>query len=267
VQVVMRDASGAVVLQRPVEVSVGNTDIGVTVVLTRSCVDVTCPGPTDPAGNVACLAGFCVPAACRAGALQNCGPVQCIADIGCGLPSGCATPHCVGGACLSELDDGACGEGEQCVAGGGCAPAAVTDGGMPDAEMDSGAPDTGLPDAGLCPAVTFTPYAGQPCSRALYDCLLGCADGACTETCLTGFGSDDCTTCLNAGLIECAIDAGCRGRWNCWAPCAMDMCPDNIYACLDTGSGCDETADLINCVNAAASSGAGCGYTPDCFAM
>ena len=160
-QVAMRDSTGAIVLRRPVEVTVRG-DLGITVAMTRDCLGVSCPGAADAASATACLGGSCVEAECRVGVLQLCGSVRCIADIGCGMPAGCVTPRCVGGACVFELDQSMCASGEICDAIQSCVgelppnDAGTRDVGTPDAGCEPDCPDTGAP----CPLAPISPFVG-----------------------------------------------------------------------------------------------------------
>jgi hypothetical protein len=139
---------------------------GITVVLSRDCANVTCPGPDDPSDLQACLGSQCVSPYCTEESPDECGPPACTAASDCVSSVACAVPRCVAGACLFGGDDSACGSSEYCDPTTGCrARAGVMDSGTPDAAPDApddatsdAAPDGGSP---RCPA-------GDPAVVALY---------------------------------------------------------------------------------------------------
>ncbi len=143
----LRDDVGAVVVERHTSLHV-EEDLGITVVITRDCVGVSCP---DDAGGVAltCHGGRCVPPECSPALPTSCGTPECGGDADCGSCGVCAD-----GVCLSPATSG-------CVVDAGPGDGAVdapmsdaaTDGGSdaaPDAGTDGGSPsvcdttDTGL---------------------------------------------------------------------------------------------------------------------------
>ncbi|RLB55789.1 MAG: hypothetical protein DRJ42_05160 [Deltaproteobacteria bacterium] len=93
--------------------------IAVTVVLTRSCIGVRCPGESDAEDATECVGGHCVspectpenPAACAA---------ACEADAQCATRVSCAPATCDEGFCLDQPDHSLCGDGEYCDSGRGC---------------------------------------------------------------------------------------------------------------------------------------------------
>jgi len=111
---------GAVVAARPVSIEVDGP-LGVTVVLARECVDVTCPLPDGDPTATACAGGNCVDAACTVENPAACGDAECNTAGDCDPPpAACASAECAGTVCLSRPDDSVCSEGEYCDVALGC---------------------------------------------------------------------------------------------------------------------------------------------------
>jgi len=100
-------------------------DTGVSVVITRDCVGVSCPDPSASA----CFGGRCVAQACWDGNPGACGDGECIADADCTSGLGCVVPICVSGACLMPTDHDRCASGQRCDIVLGCV-GGPGDGGM-----------------------------------------------------------------------------------------------------------------------------------------
>jgi len=114
--VLLEEADGTVLLQRPVELGLGES-FAVTVLITRDCRGVVCG---DEAAS-ACLGGACVPAECRPGASEFCPPAECAENADCAAEMGtCVVPTCAGETCLYERSDSLCMDGEYCGASGEC---------------------------------------------------------------------------------------------------------------------------------------------------
>jgi len=143
VQVELLDAMGAVVMARLTRLSL-SSDYGLTVLMTRDCAGVTCPGSGDPATATACLGGRCVDETCSPEAPASCPAPECMADGDCAATAACATGRCIEGACFVDGDDTSCGAGSYCDVETGCAPLP----GVGDAGMDTGVDDTGVGDTG-----------------------------------------------------------------------------------------------------------------------
>lgn len=112
------DDGGRVVARRDVLVQ-HQTDLVVTVVLTRDCRDVSCPSsPTSSATS--CLGGECVDPTCVEGDEETCNP-GCSVDADCAPMAPCARPVCSSGVCLYGADD-SCGADEYCDPNAGCVP-------------------------------------------------------------------------------------------------------------------------------------------------
>jgi hypothetical protein len=177
VRVRLLGGDGATLLERlaVVEVPPGFPHI-VTLVLTRDCRGVMCPGPADNPTLLACLAGRCVDPACSEENPEACGPGDCTDAAECPAAASCSEPRCVTGACLYEERAGACEATEWCNPERGCAPLPdAADGGTPPADagapaadagalsMDAGSPplDAGAPDGGPVDPATLGPF-GPP---------------------------------------------------------------------------------------------------------
>lgn len=174
------DAAGRLVSSRPTLLDVRG-EAGLTVLLTRDCVGVECPG-AGPPELLACLAGMCVDPRCHPATPEFCPAPRCV-DVGAceAALADCAAPACEEGVCLAREGPGACGDGEWCHPEVGCTPLTPVADAGPPAPVDAGAMDagscerlecdtgdpcelglTGCPDLGECEAVGFRP-AGTPC--------------------------------------------------------------------------------------------------------
>ncbi len=107
------------VLSRDLRVQVDGRE-AVTVVFTRSCRGVSCPGDGDDSSADACFGGRCVAAGCTLENPTQCGAPSCTADADCSAADECSVARCVGGACALEIEPGACGPGRGCVPARGC---------------------------------------------------------------------------------------------------------------------------------------------------
>jgi hypothetical protein len=111
---------GEEVVARGTRVTLSGQSTGVTVLISRSCEGVLCPGPGDDPAFEACFGGRCVEPACSAENASACGDPECTSDGECTSPVGCAIGRCVAGSCLVGGDDSACGGGEFCDPLNGC---------------------------------------------------------------------------------------------------------------------------------------------------
>jgi hypothetical protein len=120
----------------------------VTVLMTRECNGVMCPGTGDPAA-LECLGGRCVSPECDEEHPELCAMPECVADEDCtGGAIACAPESCsASGACYARADDGLCPAGSTCDGERGCVVVGA-DAGM-DASMarDTGT-DVGVDAAG-----------------------------------------------------------------------------------------------------------------------
>jgi hypothetical protein len=271
VKVVLLRLDGSVLATRLASVEVGDTRI-VTVVFTRTCADVSCPGSADLETDTECLGGRCVDPTCGADADATACAAECNQDIGCvDVPHAeCAVPTCREGVCLLRAEDARCGGGgARCDPGDGCfvpvredAGPTGMDGGPPtDSGPDTGMmPDTGPPDAGppdascecLPDAVESTTQAcgrcgSQPISRSCgADCRWGpwgvigaCSgEGGCTPGAIDGY-AQACGFCNN-GSQSCnrTCDASCNwGGYLCGACTGEVFCSGLDGPVCETGMG------------------------------
>lgn len=134
---------GGAIISRQVSVTVrGSITIG-TVVITRNCEGVMCPGSGDNPLLASCLSGRCADPRCTVETPEFCPPGACMSAGECD-PHVCAEATCITGACLYDPDDGQCDVGQRCDVDLGCVDSDF-DAGMPDA----GSPDVGFPDVRL----------------------------------------------------------------------------------------------------------------------
>lgn len=124
------DPDGARIVGRPVRVELRPGVVVATVLLTRDCGGVVCPGAEDAVDRTACLAGRCVRAGCVEEDAAECGAPGCALAADCPAPAAaCATAECTPtGACFAAPDHGACGADQACSIVDGCVPACVGDG-------------------------------------------------------------------------------------------------------------------------------------------
>ncbi|MCZ7680266.1 MAG: hypothetical protein M5U28_16465 [Sandaracinaceae bacterium] len=179
--------SGAVVASRATQVLVNEGRI-VTVVISRNCQGVVCPGPGDPAGAFACHGGRCVPPTCTPEMPESCGGAQCGTDADCGARALCAEGLCLEGTCFSAPREGACPDRHYCDPDRGCAllPGEEC---QPEAEVCNGLDDDcdGVADDGFdleadpmnCGACGRVCGASRTVTSACEagECVLECEDG------------------------------------------------------------------------------------------
>ena len=195
---------------------------GLTVYLTRDCVNVTCPAPAGSATDGECLAGACVDAQCNpddpSTELMHCGNAHfCNSANDCAATSSCATSTCNAGVCSQVAAvapaPGACTEGSWCdpaATGGGCMMlSSNTDGGVGTTAacdticfIDStnckfGVVDCTTPSAPVCSYLGNRPV-GTPCGGGL-----ACdGTGSCTDGVDSGMSS-----VVDSGIADSGMDA------------------------------------------------------------
>lgn len=205
------DNAGATVLSQASLVRVeGQTAI--TLVLTRSCVGVTCEGD-----NAACLSGECVDGSCLVAApgVNSCPSPECETSRDCSPTAPCAEASCRAGICF-QGDGGECPAGQWCHPEDGCLPIEGVDAGVPlDAgPRDSGPADVGTsadsgPDAG--PATIAPTRAGQwftlggvtvsnPDNVIAEDDAFASISGDPSEGGYLAVGSASVSSCISVGL-------------------------------------------------------------------
>jgi hypothetical protein len=139
--------AGATVLSRRVALRLAES-MAVTVVMTRSCVLLSCPGTADPPNATECASGRCVAPTCGAPSEAPCGEPVCSVDTECTSTVACVRQRCIDGACYALPDPGLCAPTEVCDPVRGCVPRTVP----PDAgPADAGPVDAGAGDVGPSP--------------------------------------------------------------------------------------------------------------------
>lgn len=169
VTVELLDASGGLVAERRTRLD-HESNYGLIVTVTRNCVGVTCPGPSDTPELSACLGGRCVDTSCNELNTSACPPPECMADAECSGAVACAAGECAAGVCIFRGDDSACAVGEYCNPSMGC----LVDATLPmDGGTDSGTPiDTSVPmDTGTDASVPM-PTSGSIASGHRSNCSI-----------------------------------------------------------------------------------------------
>lgn len=183
VSLIARD--GSVVLDRLARIHLQASRV-VTLVLTRSCLGVTCPD------GGSCVAGECTDASCTEEDPAGCPMAECAMDDECPAPSvSCATRRCVSGVCLALGDDARCASEQFCHPSRGCQDRTIS---APDGGADAGPPpppeDGGALDAGPGCVPRDCAAARAECGAPEDGCggVLDC--GGCTAPEVCGGGTD-----------------------------------------------------------------------------
>ncbi len=219
-RVTLVDRNGAVAARTTVLTLRGQQAL--TVLITSSCHEVSCPQADDDASLTACVGGRCVDPRCSPQNPEYCGTPGCQSDADCGSPVSCGHGLCSDGECLVAPDSSLCGPDEICDAQRGCVFLPGADGGAVVMDAGSG-----------CAATTET-----SCDDGLDDDCDGridCADDDCL-----GASCDDGTQCTESDA--CAADGTCTGTAITCAddnPCTDDGC--------DPGSGCTFSNNTADC--------------------
>jgi hypothetical protein len=225
--------SGSVVAEQSAAVEI-RADLAVTVVVTRSCLGVECPGAGDDPMAIACLGGRCVVPECSPEHPELCGPSECTAPADCTGFSECAEASCELGSCLAVADDTRCEVGEFCDRMLGCLSALEPDAGALDAGV--GEPDAGRLDA------------GGPSPLDCADHYLGSAVGASVARGTTRGAGDDSSRCLGESAADLSFgwvapNSGsyrietCRSRFDTVLTVLEGSCDGPQRACADDGCG------------------------------
>lgn len=218
-------------------------NFAVTVLITRSCVDVTCPIDGGDPSLTLCLGGRCVDPRCSPETPEHCGAPECADDGDCPGGSACAEPECVARTCLLRPVDARCIAGEYCDPTAGCVAFGS------------------IPDGGMCAATEMR------CTDALDDDCDGARD--CEDSDCMGALCDDGDPCTEGDACNGATCAGSAMACDDGNPCTADSCvagmgcvhmqaPDGAE-CGGTWQRCcggacrDLTTDASNC--------GGCGLT------
>jgi hypothetical protein len=231
-----------VIAQRVVDLQIDQS-FALTVVITRNCATVTCPGAGDPEGFSACLDGRCIDPRCTPATPELCGDSFCSDDSDCVAGPGCTASSCVRGACLCE------------------APMGGVDGGPP--------PDGGVPDSG---SLECTPGATEMDTVPCGDCGEGqqtrmrtCGEigwgpfadvGSCDTgaTCAPGQTETDMRACgnCNSGVESrtrsCDAATCTWGAWSGFGACtgASGCSPGATTGCAN-GDSCGHRVCRSDC--------------------
>ncbi len=246
-----------VVVSRRVAVTVQN-DTAVTVVITRDCRGVECPGDGSTS-NTACLGGECVDPSCTPETPELCPTADCTVAADCDAPmQACLEANCIVGRCL-YADRGSCGDGRYCDERSGCVDVGVDAGPIDGGGMDAGT------DAGPCGSIMCEGFS--ICDPFIGGCvsLRGC------------IGPDECDSgdiCRNSYCVPEDYDVDGDG-----VPASEDcderdaaISPDATEVCNLVDDDCDMMADEGNIGDLCASAPGGgecmdgvCGCPPDRF--
>lgn len=115
-------SSGATRAVRRIALSHPGGRFAVTALISRSCLDVSCPMDGEDASLSECVGGRCVEETCTAETPESCPAPECTDASGCPPSTDCTQAACVDGVCLETLDSSVCPDGERCIAGSGCFP-------------------------------------------------------------------------------------------------------------------------------------------------
>lgn len=137
--------------------------VGITVLMTRDCRGVMCPGAGDDISALSCLGGSCVPEECVDGTGPDCGDSECMSATDCTMAAPCTSPVCVEGVCVYQRDDSQCGSDEYCDPDDGCLPIPMSS----DAGFDGGS-DVGF-DGGFDGGTDVGTDAGTDAGDAWLD--------------------------------------------------------------------------------------------------
>jgi hypothetical protein len=224
--------NGSVVAERRAAVELRD-DLAVTVVITRSCLGIECPGSGDDPGAVACLGGRCVAPECSAEHPEACGPAECDDPTDCGPYPGCVQARCELGSCLAVAMDSLCGAGQVCDRELGCL---------------GGAPDGGVADGGDAGLDAGGGDAGGPGPLACADSYLGSRVGPDVATGTTRDRDDDYARCLGGGSPDVSfgwvapasgsyVISTCGSSFDTVLTALEGSCAGSQRACADDGCG------------------------------
>jgi hypothetical protein len=121
--VALLDSLGEPLARQSIEVIVRDA-FTATILVTRSCVGVTCPADGDAPDETVCLGGRCVTPECARDP-EDC-PDGCGSDLDCAVGVDCAVARCIAGECFvagrPAGTPGACDAQEYCDPETGCTP-------------------------------------------------------------------------------------------------------------------------------------------------
>ncbi len=220
------DSSGAVVIARDTRVNITES-LGLTVLITRSCRGVMCPGATDDARATQCLGGSCVRPECSVENPAACGNVECGTDTECAPSVECVDGRCSGGYCLQVPQPGRCAPSDFCDVARGCVeiPTGV------DGGLDGGVGG----DAGPCvPEAEICNERDDNCDGTVDEGFDLTSDVDHCGSCGTVCGGANATPSCVSGVCALACDVG-------WADCNGDV-SDGCEASLASGATCGTCA-------------------------
>ncbi len=236
----------------------------VTIVVTRSCAAVSCPGATDPPEATSCLGGRCVSPDCTPETPERCGEPACTSPADCPAPADCAEAICADGVCLLAPRAGACPTETWCHPERGCVALPMSDGGSgceASAETCNGLDDDcdGEVDEDF-DLLTDPRHCGE-CGRVCGDAhaTASCEAGRCTLRCDEGFADcdDDPTNGCEADLSAPESCGGCGTRCEGETPLCVRDETSGGYRCVSecppeaptlcTGSCVDTQTSLAHC--------------------
>lgn len=239
VRVSLLDADGVVVIERLVLVDV-RSSVVTTILLTRDCVGVECPGAGDDAGLTECLGARCVEPGCTF-AEPSCGAPACTENADCSATATCARPVCVLGACFEVAEHERCAPTEFCDPGIGCVlddvlPADAGPGGVDGGDVDGGvstcpgvcAPgEMGMEEGpcGNCGTQTRTRTCGADCGWEPWGGWSACSgEGECSAGAV-GTDSRGCACGPDETRSRTCSSACTWGAYGGWSGCGGSCSP------------------------------------------
>jgi hypothetical protein len=266
VRVSLIDRAGEVVLQRTAAARIERT-YAMTLVLTRSCQEITCPEPGGDLELTSCSLGRCTSPACTTGAAEC--PAECGEDSECRASAACAIGKCIDGACFEAGIHERCQANEFCDPDVGCVPRLVLeDGAVCEASSETrcddgededcdGPPDCADPDCaaracddgdsattgetcaedGICRGPPPDCDDDNACTTDTYDETLGCRHEPLEGPCDDGFycnGTDACEAGVCSGHESAPCTGACTETDESCTPCLRDAdCGAFVYEAWD----------------------------------
>lgn len=237
IRVALLDARGGLVADRTVDL-VLQESFALTVVITRNCRDLFCPGPGDAEELTACLDGRCVDPRCTSSTPEHCGEPSCTVDSDCATGLGCTAARCIDAVCLCDSlemtadagprDAGPPRDGGSCT--GGCTP---------------GETETETETCGECGEGmrTRTRTCGDDCTWGAFGAWSECATDAECSPGQTDSESRSCRgACGGTEVRRRSCDAStCRwGRWGSFGGCPSICCGDGACNGDETCTSCTD---------------------------
>jgi hypothetical protein len=228
VRIELLGRAGEMVASRRVRVEL-DRDLGIAVLITRTCADVSCPGDMDAPELTECLGGRCVAPECTLDDPAACGASSCQSDEDCFVSAACAMAACRFSACLSVPNPGGCALDEWCDPDVGCTR--ISSGPVDAGAMDSGGTDAATDartDAATDARTDSGPPPLEPLEWSLGWSVLGAAGGTSGLRSIALDGAD--RVCVT-GNFDRDIDFGGS------SPLSRAFNGDDIvFACVRPGS-------------------------------